>query len=85
MVCDGRRSFQMVLKTYAYIWHECELTEKKMFHLILLVAYDLKYRIPDDCLYNITMKYEPDQETYFIGSTANSRSDDSLTGEDVIN
>lgn len=39
----GRKSFQKVLRTYVYNWHESGLIENKQIHLNLFVAYDLTY------------------------------------------
>lgn len=39
----GRKSFQQVLKTYAYNWMESGMMQQS-FSINILVAYDLKYR-----------------------------------------
>lgn len=82
----GRRSFQKVLKTYAYNWDECDLTGKEDIHLNLLVAYDLKYKKTRPADYtNISKEVRSlINETYFIGSTVIQEAIDSLTSENVI-
>ncbi len=82
----GRRSFQKVLKAYAYNWHECDLTGKEDIHLNLLVAYDLKYTKTRPTDYtNINQEVRNlINETYFIGSTTIQEAIDSLTSENVI-
>ncbi|HYE82791.1 MAG TPA: hypothetical protein VEG39_11600 [Clostridia bacterium] len=83
----GRKSFQRVLRTYVYNWHECGLTGKENISLNLLVAYDLKYSNTRSIHYTNVSKEVPEliDETYFIGSTAVKDEIDYLTGENVIN
>ena len=67
----GRKSFQKVLKTYAYNWREGGLTDERKISLNLLVAYDLQYANTSRTDYT---NIHPDvrsfiDEVYFIGRT----------------
>jgi hypothetical protein len=67
----GRKSFQKVLKTYAYSWRECGLAGQENVKLHLLVAYDLQYFNTRARDYKNIKKDVRDilDETFFIGTT----------------
>lgn len=67
----GRKSFQQVLKTYAYSWMESGMTQKS-FSINVLVAYDLKYRNTERVDYTNVSKPVADliDDICFIGNTA---------------
>ncbi|MFA0815132.1 MAG: hypothetical protein ACC608_05030 [Anaerofustis sp.] len=71
----GRKSFQKVLKTYAYTWREGGLTDIENISLNLLVAYDLNYANTEPSDYT---NIRPDirsfvDEIFFIGRTTLNR------------
>lgn len=82
----GRKSFQRVLKTSIYNWHESGLTNEKSIRLHLLAAYDLKYSntIPTD--YTNVSKHllKLIDETYFIGKEAIQKEIDELIRANVL-
>jgi len=82
----GRKSFQKVLKTYAYSWEEGGLTEKQSVRLNPFVAYDLKYSNTKATDYTNVGKEVMGliDDIYFIGKTAIEKEIDFLAGESVV-
>lgn len=83
----GRKSFQKILKTNVYNWHESGLVEDQSFQLNLLIAYDLKYsKTKAEDYTNISKKLlDSINDTYLIGNTAIQKEIDDLIRENVIN
>ena len=82
----GRKSFQRVLKTYAYNFMESGLTEKKAVHLDVFVAYDLKYNNTQRSDYtNISKRVSTlIDDVYFIGNNTIQNDIDELIAFGVI-
>jgi len=82
----GRRSFQKVLKTYAYSWFESEMPNKENVELNLLVAYDLEYSNTKIQDYTKISRDVRDiiHDTFFYGSKEIEKEIEFLTAENVI-
>ena len=82
----GRRSFQKILKTYAYSWCESEMPDKENVELNLLVAYDLEYSNTKIKDYTKISRDVRDiiHDTYFYGGNEIEKEIEFLTTENVI-
>ena len=82
----GRKSFQRVLKTYAYNFMESGLTEQKDVHLNVFVAYDLKYNNTQRSDYtNISQRVATlIDNVYFIGNNTIQKDICKLVSDGVI-
>ncbi len=83
----GRKSFQRVLKTNIYNWHESGLTKKEHIRLNLLAAYDLKYSNTHTGDYTNVSRHLLNliDETYFIGRSAIHKEIENLIWAGVVN
>jgi len=81
----GRKSFQQVLKTYAYSWMESGLTEENV-RLNVVVAYDLKYNNTQRVDFTNVMPRVSDliDNIHFVGSDAMQRETDKLKKLGVV-
>ncbi len=82
----GRRSFQQVLKTNVFNWHESGLTSVENIRLNLFVAYDLKYSNTRPTDYTNVQKQVLAliDDAYFLGSHSITGAMAELTGEGIL-
>ena len=81
----GRKSFQQVLKTYAYSWMESGLTDEDV-RLNVVVAYDLKYNNTRRLDYTNVSPRVSDliDNIHFVGSAAMQSEADELLRLGVV-